>query len=347
MTEREPVVELHHVHKRYGPVVALNGVDIAIGRGEVVAWWGPNGAGKTTSMKLMLGLGRPTAGAVRVFGGDPAGVDARSRCGAMLQDSGLPELLTVTELVRLFRSYYPSPLPAAQVIELAGLQECAGTRFGQLSGGQRQRLYCGLAICGDPDLLVLDEPTVGLDVEGRRLFLGVIGDWAQSGKTIVLTTHHLEEAGLLASRVVVLDRGSVLADESPEALRARVPGKRIRLRLGAPLPTDALAFLPISAVERHSDQLHPNAGGVAVNLVALPLYFAAGVFRPISQLPPFIQHVAPYLPSYRYAQLAWTAVGANNTAPLRQNLIYLAGWTAAFIFIAVRAYRREESRRLA
>jgi ABC-2 type transport system ATP-binding protein len=242
-----------------------------IGRGEVVAVLGPNGAGKTTSMKLMLGIGRPTAGTVRVFGGEPASTEARSRYGAMLQDSGLPELLTVTELVRLFRSYYPSPLPAARVVHLAGLEECAKRRFGELSGGQRQRLYCGLAICGDPDLLFLDEPTVGLDVEGRRLFISLIGEWARSGKTIVLTTHHMEEAGQLASRVVVMDRGSVLADESPEALRARVPGKRIRLRLGAPLAADALASLPISGVERRSDQLQlltPDPAGVLQALFA-------------------------------------------------------------------------------
>jgi ABC-2 type transport system ATP-binding protein len=251
-----PVVELSEVHKRYGGVEALKGVDLAIGRGEIVAVLGPNGAGKTTSISLMLGLIRPTSGTVRVFGQDPSGVRVRSRIGAMLQESGLPEQLAVAELVRLFRSYYPSPLLTDRVLRIAGLEEIARKQFGDLSGGQRQRVYFALAICGDPELLFLDEPTVGLDVEGRRLLIDFVGERARSGGTFVLTTHHMEEAGQLARRIVVLDRGVVLADESPEALRARVPSKRVRLRLGAPLAADALASLPVSGVERGRDQLH-------------------------------------------------------------------------------------------
>jgi ABC-2 type transport system ATP-binding protein len=251
----QPVVELHEVHKRYGQVEALKGVDLTIRRGEVVALLGPNGAGKTTSISLMLGLAQPTAGMVRVFGQDPVSVQVRSRSGAMLQDSGLPDQLSVTELIRLFRAYYPMPLLTERVIQVAGLQECARKRFGELSGGQRQRVYFALAICGDPELLFLDEPTVALDVEGRRLFLGFMSEWARSGRTIVLTTHYLEEAGQLAGRIVVLDRGVVLADEPPEAIRARVPGKRVRLRLGAPLAAEALASLPISGVQRETDRL--------------------------------------------------------------------------------------------
>ena len=250
------VVELAGVRKRYGSVEALKGVDLAIGRGEVVAVLGPNGAGKTTSIGLMLGLVKPASGTVRVFGQDPTSVRVRSRSGAMLQDSGLPEQLTAAELVRLFRSYYPTPLMAGRVLQLAGLEDIARKQFGELSGGQRQRVYFALAICGDPELLFLDEPTVGLDVEGRRLFFDLVGEWARSGRTIVLTTHHMEEAGQLARRIVVLDEGVVLADESPEAIRARVPSKRVHLRLGAPLAADALASLPVSGVRRDRDQLH-------------------------------------------------------------------------------------------
>ena len=251
----QPIVELREVHKRYGQVEALKGVDLTISRAEVVAVLGPNGAGKTTSISLMLGLAQPTSGSVRVFGQDPASVQVRSRAGAMLQDSGLPEQLTVTELIRLFRSYYPAPLLTERVIQVAGLQECARKQFGELSGGQRQRVYFALAICGDPELLFLDEPTVALDVEGRRLFLDFMGEWARSGRTILLTTHYMEEAAQLARRIVVLDRGAVLADESPEAIRARVPGKQIRLRLGAPLGPEALASLPISGVQRDTEHL--------------------------------------------------------------------------------------------
>jgi ABC-2 type transport system ATP-binding protein len=252
----QPVVELREVHKRYGQVEALRGVDLVLDRGEVVAVLGPNGAGKTTSISLMLGLAQATSGTVRIFGQDPASVQARSRSGAMLQDSGLPEQLTVTELIRLFRSYYPTPLLTERVIQVAGLQECARSRFGELSGGQRQRVYFALAICGDPELLFLDEPTVALDVEGRRLFLDFVGEWARSGRTIVLATHHMAEADQLASRIVVLNRGVVLADEPPEAIRARVPGRQVRLRLAAPLAADALAALPVSGVQHQADRLH-------------------------------------------------------------------------------------------
>jgi ABC-2 type transport system ATP-binding protein len=244
----EPAVELLGVRKRYGHVEALEHVDLAVRQGEIVAVLGPNGAGKTTAISLMLGLRRPTAGTVRLFGLDPRTAEARCRCGAMLQESGLPELLTVAELVRLFSSYYPRPLPAATAIALAGLQEAAGRRFGDLSGGLRQRLYLALAVCGDPDLLFLDEPTVAMDVEGRRLFLDTIRDRAARGGTVVLTTHHLEEADQLASRVVVIDRGRVIADDAPAAIRARVPGRRVSLRLRSPLAADAFAGLPVSSL---------------------------------------------------------------------------------------------------
>jgi len=231
-----PAVELRAVRKRYGQVEALRGVDLTIERGEVVALLGPNGAGKTTSIGLMLGLARPTSGTARVLGQDPASLAARSRSGAMLQDTGLPDQLTPAELVRLFRSYYSTPLPAERVLEAAGLHASARKRYGELSGGQRQRVAFALAICGDPDLLFLDEPTVGLDVEGRRLFLAWMADWARSGRTIVLTTHHLEEADQLARRIVVLDR--------------------VRLRLEGPLAPDALADLPVSGVRCEADDLH-------------------------------------------------------------------------------------------
>jgi ABC-2 type transport system ATP-binding protein len=246
----DPAIELRGVHKRYAAVEALKGVDLAVREGEVIALLGPNGAGKTTCVNLMLGLSRPTAGAVLVFGMEPTATAARRRCGAMLQESGLPELLTVAELVRLFRSYYPTSLPQGRVIEMAGLGDCETRRFVDLSGGQRQRLYFGLAVCGDPELLFLDEPTTGLDVAGRRLFMDVVASLTAAGRTIVLTTHRLEEVDRLASRVVVLDRGTVVADESPDALRARVPGKRVRIRLRAPAPGEAFRSLPISSV-RH------------------------------------------------------------------------------------------------
>jgi ABC-2 type transport system ATP-binding protein len=246
----ETAVELAGVRKTYGDVVALDHVDLAVHRGEIVAVLGPNGAGKTTAISLMLGLRRPSAGTVRVFGLDPRRVEARSRCGAMLQESGLPDLLTVAELERLFRAYYPRPLPPGAAVALAGLGAAARRRFGDLSGGQRQRLFLALALCGDPDVLFLDEPTVAMDVEGRRLFLEAIRGWAGRGSTVVLTTHHMEEADQLADRVVVIDRGTVVVDAAPAAIRARVPGKRVTLRLRSPLAAGAFAGLPVSRLRQ-------------------------------------------------------------------------------------------------
>src|SRR5690242_12845949 len=203
-------VELIGAHKSYGAVEALRGVDIAIQPGQVVAMLGPNGAGKTTSINLMLGLRKPTRGQARLFGLDPGDRRARSRSGVMLQESGVPSVLTVREVIDLFRPYYPRPAPADKALAMAGLQEQARMQTGKLSGGQRQRLYYALAVCGDPELLFLDEPTVGMDVESRRAFLASIKDFAAAGKTIVLTTHYLEEADELAQRIVVIDRGLVI-----------------------------------------------------------------------------------------------------------------------------------------
>jgi ABC-2 type transport system ATP-binding protein len=240
-------VELSGAGKRYGPVEALTGVDLAIAPGEVVAILGPNGAGKTTAISLMLGLRKPTAGRARLFGMDPTDRRARSRCGVMLQESGVPEVLRVRELVDLFRSYYPAPLPIDQAIGLAGLEEKAGAQVRELSGGQR--LYVALAVAGDPDCLFLDEPTVGLDVEARRALLETIARFARAGKTIVLTTHYLEEADQLAERIVVVHRGRVVADAAPDAIKARVAAKRVTFRCAAGLASGALAGLPVRHAE--------------------------------------------------------------------------------------------------
>ncbi len=220
-------VELIGARKQFGSLEAVRGVDLAIQQGEVVAMLGPNGAGKTTCINLMLGMRKPTAGQARLFGLDPSDRRARSRCGVMLQESGVIGALKVRELVDLFRSYYPHPMPAERAIALAGLQEQAGQAASKLSGGQRQRLYFALAVCGDPEVIFLDEPSVGMDVEARRAFLAGIGEFAASGKTIVLTTHYLEEADELAQRIVVIDRGLVIADASPTEIKSRVAGKRI------------------------------------------------------------------------------------------------------------------------
>jgi len=241
-------VTFEHVSKRYGPVLALDDVSLSIAAGEVVALLGPNGAGKTTAISIMLGLRRASSGTARLFGVHPTDLRARSRCGVMLQESGTPELLTVHEIVRLFGTYYPRRLPAAEALRLAGLEELAGARLDHLSGGQRQRLFFALAVTGDPEVLFLDEPTVGMDVEGRRTFLAAIRRRARDGSTIVLTTHYLEEADQLAGRIVVFDRGVIIADAPPAEIKARVAGKRLTLRFGTDVDAALFAGAPVTGV---------------------------------------------------------------------------------------------------
>jgi ABC-2 type transport system ATP-binding protein len=245
--------------KRYGSVEALKGVSFEVELGDVIAMLGPNGAGKTTAISLLLGLRKPTSGKALLFGLDPTNVLARSRVGVMLQESGVPGMLKVSEIVDLFRAYYPEPLPRERAIAMAGLEEKANSLVKELSGGQRQRLYFALAVCGNPDVLFLDEPTVGMDVEGRRSFIERIAEFAQTGKTVVLTTHYLEEADQLARRVIVIDRGVVIADAPPAEIKSRVAGKRVRFVAPA-LGDKDLQGLPVSAVTitDHSVQLLTN-----------------------------------------------------------------------------------------
>ena len=254
-----PAAELVDAVKRYGEVEALKGVTIRIELGEVVAMLGPNGAGKTTSISLLLGLRKPTSGKALLFGLEPTNLGARSRVGVMLQESGVPAMLKVREIVDLFRSYYPNPLPRDRAIAMAGLEEKAEALVKELSGGQRQRLYFALAVCGNPDVLFLDEPTVGMDVEGRRSFIERIAEFAQMGRTVVLTTHYLEEADQLAKRVVVVDRGVVIADAPPSEIKARVAGKRVRF-IAQGLGDKDFEGLPVTAVtiKDHSVQLLTN-----------------------------------------------------------------------------------------
>jgi ABC-2 type transport system ATP-binding protein len=245
--------------KKYGSIEALRGVSLDIELGDVVAMLGPNGAGKTTSISLLLGLRKPTSGKALLFGLEPTHLDARSRVGVMLQESGIPAMLKVREIVDLFRSYYPKPMTSDRAIAMAGLEEKAGALVKELSGGQRQRLYFALAVCGDPEVLFLDEPTVGMDVEGRRSFIERIAEFANLGRTVVLTTHYLEEADQLAKRVIVVDRGVVIADASPQEIKSKVAGKRVRFT-ALSLTEKDLEGLPITTttIKDHSAQLLTN-----------------------------------------------------------------------------------------
>src|ERR1700685_750447 len=222
------VAGLEAVSLSYGNVQALRQVNFTVGSGKVVALLGPNGAGKTTAVKLLLGLLRSDAGRVRVFGGDPTNPAYRMRTGAMLQVGRVPETLRVREHIDLFSSYYEKPLPLAEVLAAAGLEKLSDRKFGDLSGGQRQRVLFALAICGDPDLLFLDEPTVGLDVDSRRMLWDEIRRMVDRGKTVLLTTHYLQEADALADRVAVINQGSIIAEGTPAEIKAQNSGKRIR-----------------------------------------------------------------------------------------------------------------------
>ena len=207
------------VTKNYGSIEALRGLDLSIKPGELVSLLGANGAGKTTAVRLLLGLAKPTSGDVRVFGGDPRDTANRARTGAVLQIARVPETLRVREHIDLFSSYYPNPLPMPDVIEAAGLQGLERRKYGQLSGGQQKRVLFALAICGNPDLLILDEPTVGLDVEARRAIWKQIRAFVARGKSVLLTTHYLAEAEALANRVVVIHRGVVVAEGTPQEIK--------------------------------------------------------------------------------------------------------------------------------
>jgi ABC-2 type transport system ATP-binding protein len=224
----EEPAQLLNVTKRYANALALDDVSLSIGKGELVALLGPNGAGKTTAVKLLLGLAPATAGTARVFGLDPRHAANRARTGAMLQVGKVPESLRVREHIALFTTYYPHPLPLRDVIDAAGLAGLENRIFGELSGGQKQRVLFALAICGDPDLLVLDEPTVGLDVEVRRAIWEQIRRFVGRGRSILLTTHSLGEADALADRIVVIDHGRLVAEGTPGEIKSRTAGKRIR-----------------------------------------------------------------------------------------------------------------------
>jgi ABC-2 type transport system ATP-binding protein len=228
LTEGRPVAKLHSVTKRYGAVTALDHFSMTLHAGEVVALLGPNGAGKTTAVRLLLGLIGADSGSARVLGRDPRDADARTRIGAMLQVSRVPEMMRVREHIDLFRSYYPHPLSTEEVLRTARLESVANQMFGKLSGGQKQRTLFGLALCGNPDLIFLDEPTVGMDIESRRALWDQVRALSAAGKTVLLTTHYLEEADMLASRIVVLHKGKLRCEGTPAEIKHRVTGRRIR-----------------------------------------------------------------------------------------------------------------------
>jgi len=223
-----PVVTMRGVRKLYGSVEALRGIDLDVRPGELLAMLGPNGAGKTTAINIMLGLRRATEGEVRLFGGDPRDWRCRLRVGATPQNIGFPGELKVREVLELVRAHYPRPMTAEEAMARFGLEDVAGRRTSALSGGQRRRLAVALAFVGNPEVVFLDEPTTGLDVESRRSLWDATREFVSQGRTVVLTTHYLEEAEALASRVVVINEGKVVAEGRVDEIKAIVGVRRVR-----------------------------------------------------------------------------------------------------------------------
>jgi ABC-2 type transport system ATP-binding protein len=224
------VIQMQQVSKRYGETQALNNVSLEVSQGEVVAFLGPNGAGKTTAIQVMLGLRAASSGSVKLFGESPQSKNTKTRIGVMLQESGLPETLTVEELIGLFGRYYSYTLPLEEVLQRADLVSKCKDLVRHLSGGQKQRLYFALSIVGDPDLIFLDEPTVAMDVEARHNFWQQVRGFAELGKTILFSTHYLEEADAIADRIVVIHQGQIIKDGTPHDIKRLVAAKTVKLK---------------------------------------------------------------------------------------------------------------------
>jgi ABC-2 type transport system ATP-binding protein len=226
-----PIASFENVSKHYGSLRAVDGLSLELRAGQTVALLGPNGAGKSTSLDMLLALRKPTSGTIRMFGEDPYTAVKSGRVGAMLQSGGLMPEVTVKELVTLVTGFHPKPEPVNVTMKRAGIDGFADQRVDKLSGGQTQRVRFALAICGKSELIVLDEPTTAMDVETRRLFWSSMKAEVAEGRTLLFATHYLEEADQAADRILVINRGRLLADGTPAEIKARAGAKRLSFRL--------------------------------------------------------------------------------------------------------------------
>ncbi|SDT56536.1 ABC-2 type transport system ATP-binding protein [Paenibacillaceae bacterium GAS479] len=237
-------IQLEHVTKEYKGKRAVDDLSLNVESGTVVALLGPNGAGKTTTISMILGLQLPTSGKVKLLGEDPRDIKVRNRIGAMLQDVSVIDNLKVAETINLFRNYYSNPLSLEQLLHISGLETDKNKMAVSLSGGQQRRLGFALAVAGDPEIIFLDEPTVGMDITSRQLFWETIRTMAARGRTVVLTTHYLDEADNVADRIVVINNGKLVADGTPSEIKAGTTGRVISFTAGASVTTETLRAVP-------------------------------------------------------------------------------------------------------
>jgi ABC-2 type transport system ATP-binding protein len=257
LTASDGTVALKGLRKTFrgesGPVEAVRGIDVTIRRGETVALLGPNGAGKSTTIDMLLGLLPPDAGSAHIFGKPPRDAVGAGSIGAMLQTGAVIRDVTVRELIQMMAALYPHPLDVDEVIRLVGIGEIAGRRTERLSGGQTQRVRFAIALVCDPELLVLDEPTVAMDVEGRRAFWTTMREFAARGKTVVFATHYLGEADDYADRAVLMAAGRVVADGPTTEIKARVGSRVIRATLPATSEEELALLRGVTSAERRGD----------------------------------------------------------------------------------------------
>jgi ABC-2 type transport system ATP-binding protein len=250
-----PLASLNAAVKRYGSLTALDGFDLAVNRGELLALLGPNGAGKSTAISILLGLQRPDAGSATLFGDDPQSIGARQRIGIMMQEVNLSGVMRPRELIAQVASYYPSPYEVGLVIKRLSLESIADRPYGKLSGGQKRQVQFAMAICGRPELLFLDEPSVGLDQNARAALWKVLRELIHEGSSIVLTTHYLEEAEALANRVAVMTHGKLVAGGTVDEIRAHVTRKSILCK--SSLAAEAIRAWPeVAQLSEESGRQH-------------------------------------------------------------------------------------------
>ncbi|MFC9788614.1 ABC transporter ATP-binding protein [Rhodococcus sp. NPDC127528] len=257
-------IELRDLRKRFvtagaPPVQAVDGLSLTVAPGEIVAFLGPNGAGKTTTIDMLLGLARPDSGRVSVFGGSPEDAIATGRVSAVMQSGGLLKDLTVEETVQLVGSLFAATAPVSEVLARAGVADIAGRMVGKCSGGQQQRLRFALALLPNPDLIVLDEPTTGMDVEGRRDFWSAMREDSSRGRTVLFATHYLDEADAYADRIVLVSHGRIVADGSAAEIKNLASGRVISANLPGADQHRLLAIDGVDSVEVRGERVVVHA----------------------------------------------------------------------------------------